>query len=274
MKKGASMQEYRITSSQIQLFNNESFGDLRVIVREDAPWFVAADLCRVLGIANPSVSVASLDGDERAKFNLGRQGETNIVSEPGFYKLVMRSRKPEAKAFQRWVTHEVLPAIRRTGGYMVAKADETPMETVSRALIIAKEAIDRRDERIARLEADGAAKDAEIARIAPKAAFSDRVLDSEGTYSVTEAARLLKQVDPSIGQKKLFGLLRADQMLEKHSNKATALAVERGYLYNYIPEPYEDPVTGEKKLRAPYARVTAKGLRWMNGRYCRKGEVA
>lgn len=185
---------------------------------------------------------------------LGGEQALTTISEAGFYKLVLKSRKPEAKAFQRWVTHEVLPSIRKHGGYMVARADETPEQTIARALIMAKAALDRKEQ--------------QIAILAPKAVFADQVLDSEGTYTVTEAARLLKQVDKDMGAKRLFALLRADEMLEKGSNKATAKAVERGYLYNYIPKPYEDPMTGEKKLRQPYARVRAKGLRWMNERYC------
>ena len=79
----------------------------------DCQWFVAADVCRALGLGNSTVAVARLDEDERSKFNLGRQGEATIINEPGLYALVLSSRKPEAKAFKRWITHEV---IRKTGG--------------------------------------------------------------------------------------------------------------------------------------------------------------
>ena len=104
--------------NDIQLFSNDDFGDMRVLLTDDGePMFAAVDVCKALDLSNPSVAVAGLDEDERAKLNLGRQGETNFVTEPGFYKLVMRSRKPEAKAFQRWVTHEVLPALRAKGTY-------------------------------------------------------------------------------------------------------------------------------------------------------------
>lgn len=270
------MQEDRNISSKISLFSDDRFGELRAFECDNEPWFVAADVCKALDHSNVSMALARLDDDEKGKFNLGLPGGgTNAVNFPGLLSLILGSRKPEAREYKRWVTHEVLPAIHKTGGYMVAREDETPMETVSRALLIAKDALDRKDARITQLEADGIMKDAEIARIAPKAAFTDGVLDADGTYTVTEAARLLKQVDHSMGQKKLFGLLRADAMLEKHSNKATSLAVERGYLYNFIPKPYEDPLTGEKKLREPYARVTSKGLKWMNQRYCKpNGQTA
>ncbi len=86
---------------------------VRAVTLEGEPWFVAADVCFALGHSNVSMALDRLDDDERAKFNLGRQGETNIVNEPGLYSLVLGSRKPEAKAFKRWITHEV---IRKTGG--------------------------------------------------------------------------------------------------------------------------------------------------------------
>ena len=76
------------------------------------PWFVTADVCRALGLGNSTVAVARLDEDERSKFNLGRQGEATIINEPGLYALVLSSRKPEVKAFKRWITHE--QAYRRT----------------------------------------------------------------------------------------------------------------------------------------------------------------
>ncbi|EGX67393.1 BRO-N domain-containing protein [Collinsella tanakaei] len=131
-------------ASSIIPFENEEFGVIRALRDETGePWFVAKDVCDALELTNPTVAVNSLDDDERAKFNLGRQGEANIISEPGFYKLVMRSRKPEAKAFQRWVTHEVLPSIRKRGGYMVEVPDETPEQTMARAILIARDTIER-----------------------------------------------------------------------------------------------------------------------------------
>lgn len=87
-------------SNKIEVFKNEQFGEVRTVVIENEPWFVAADVCRALELSNPTVSTGRLDEDERAKFNLGRQGETTIVNEPGLYSLVLGSRKPEAKAVQ------------------------------------------------------------------------------------------------------------------------------------------------------------------------------
>lgn len=108
--------------NELQIFKNVKFGEIRVIVRENEPWFIASDACRILDIANPSDALKRLDDDERARFNLGRQGEVNIVNEPGLYSLVLGSRKPEAKEFKRWLTHEVIPTIRKTGTYSINSA--------------------------------------------------------------------------------------------------------------------------------------------------------
>ncbi len=86
-----------------------------MITIEDEPWFVAADICQILGLSNPSVAVQPLGAEEKAKSVLGKGAPANLVSESGLYKLVMRSDKPQAKAFQDWVTKEVLPAIRKGG---------------------------------------------------------------------------------------------------------------------------------------------------------------
>ena len=82
---------------------------VRVVMRDDIPWWVAKDVCDILGLSNPTVALEGLDEDERSKFFLGRQGEANVINESGVYTLVMRSNKPEAKRFRKWVTSEVLP---------------------------------------------------------------------------------------------------------------------------------------------------------------------
>lgn len=102
---------------EMMIFENENFGELRSLEIENEVWFVAKDVCEILGLKNPTKSVGRLDKDERTNLKLGRQGNTNFVNEYGLYNLVLSSRKPEAKAFKRWITHEVLPSIRRTGSF-------------------------------------------------------------------------------------------------------------------------------------------------------------
>lgn len=106
--------------NQIQIFSKEEFGKIRTVILNGEPWFVAKDVCDILGTTNPTMAMDGLEDFERAKFNLGRQGEANIISESGFYTLVLRSRKPIAKPFRIWVTSEVLPSIRKTGMYQTS----------------------------------------------------------------------------------------------------------------------------------------------------------
>ena len=112
----------------LQVFSYKG-AEVRTVVKDGEIWFVAKDVCDVLELTNPTVAIDALDEDERSKFFLGRQGEANIISEPGLYALVFRSNKPEAKAFARWVRHEVLPQIAHTGSYNAQSASPVnPLE--------------------------------------------------------------------------------------------------------------------------------------------------
>ena len=112
-------------SNEVQVFNFEQM-NVRTVEIDDEVWFVATDVANALGLSNVSMSLKALDDDERSKFNLGRQGETNVISEAGLYRFIGGSRKKEAKQFMRWVNHEVLPSIRKTGGYQAQPALRLP----------------------------------------------------------------------------------------------------------------------------------------------------
>ena len=203
--------------SEIQTYTSDQFGSVRALAIDGEPWFVAKDVCNALDLSNPSVAVSALDDDERAKFNLGRQGDTNIVSEAGFYKLVMRSRKPEAKAFQRWVTHEVLPAVRRDGAYVYSNGTEDDATLMARALLAAQRTIERNQR--------------EIEELRPKALFADAVAASDGTCLVGELAKMMRQNGVDIGQNRLFEWLRQNGYLGKsgsNRNVPTQRAMEMG----------------------------------------------
>ena len=117
--------------NELQIFENPEFGEIRVTINEDGePLFVAADVCRVLEHSNVTMALERLDDDEKAKLDLGLSGGlTNCVTEPGLYSLVLGSRKPEAKAFKRWITHEVLPSIRKTGVYVLPTVKQRGLTT-------------------------------------------------------------------------------------------------------------------------------------------------
>lgn len=139
--------------NELKVFQNDQFGEIRTVVKDGGPWFVAADVCRALEISNPTVAIDRLDEDERAKFNLGRQGETNIVNEPGLYSLVLGSRKPEARAFKRWITHDVIPAIRKTGSYSVQLTAAEQLLAQAQALVEQEKRVSAVEDKVNRLEA-------------------------------------------------------------------------------------------------------------------------
>lgn len=138
-----------MSQSNVKLFEKEEFGKVRVVMQDEDPWFVAKDVCGCLEIGNSRDAVASLDDDEKGVGIIDTPGgkqEMSIVSEPGLYSLILRSRKPEAKAFKRWVTHDILPSIRRSGGYVMAKPDDTPEAILVRDMRAAqKRYFDTRD---------------------------------------------------------------------------------------------------------------------------------
>lgn len=123
-------------TNELQIFQSEDFGSVRTLYRDDEPWFVAADVCKALAIANPRDAVTRLDDDEKDAVGLtdtmGRQQTVNIINEFGLYNLILGSRKPEAKQFKRWITHEVIPQIRQTGAYQVDNRDDDLPLTDSR----------------------------------------------------------------------------------------------------------------------------------------------
>lgn len=243
--------------NEIQTFESGEFGKIRVTRGEDGePMFVAKDVCAALGIAPTAAS--RLDEDEKGlRLTQTPGGEQNVllVTEPGFYRLVLKSRKPEAKAFQRWVTHEVLPAIRRDGGYMVAR-DETPEETMARAFVIAQATIDRQKSRIAELE--------------PKALFADAVAASDGTCLVGELAKMMRQNGLTVGQNRLFAMLREDGYLGNvgnNRNVPTQRAMDLGLFR--IKETAVTHSDGHVTInRTP--KVTGKGQIYFIKRYCPK----
>ena len=143
-------------NNEIQKFDFKG-SSLRTLTDEAGePWFVAKDVCDILGMSNPSMAVTALDKDEVAQIDpkdyLGSENRcnqaVNIVSEPGLYKLIMRSRKPEAKEFQRWVTHEVLPSIRKTGGYIPTSESDSDEDIMARAVLVAQKTIERKNQQL------------------------------------------------------------------------------------------------------------------------------
>ena len=187
--------------NDLQIFNNEEFGEIRTVVVNEEPMFCLTDICKALEIKNATDVAKRLDEDERTRLNLGRQGETNFITESGLYAVILRSDKPNAKKFRKWVTSEVLPSIRKNGGYIAGQENMTDDELMAKALMVAQNKI--------------AEKDKQIERMKPKEIFADAVSASETSILVGDLAKLLKQNGIDIGQKRLFEWLRANGYLIK-----------------------------------------------------------
>lgn len=254
--------------NEIQTFDSPEFGTVRALRGDDGePLFVARDVTDALGLDR--TATRRLDEDEkgvRSTHTPGGNQQVLLVTEPGFYKLVLQSRKPEAKAFQRWVTHEVLPALRRDGGYMVAR-DETPEQTMARAVLLAQATIERQKSRIAGLEAENE-------EMRPKALFADAVAASDGTCLIGEFAKMLRQNGVDIGQNRLFAMLREDGYLGKvgqNRNVPTQRSMELGLFR--IKETAITHSDGHVTInRTP--KLTGKGQRYFLERYGKTGEAA
>lgn len=168
----------------LKIFENNEFGQIRTVIDENnEPWFVAIDICSALELTNPTVAVSRLDDDEKAKFNLGLSGgATNVVNEYGLYNLILASRKKEAKQFKRWITHEVIPAIRKDGGYMLVDKNNSEEEIMARAVLIAQKSMER-------LKLENKQKDQIIGELKPKADYVDKILQNKSLIKVSAIAK-------------------------------------------------------------------------------------
>ena len=176
--------------NDIQVFSSEQFGQIRTFEHDSLPWAVAADICKALDLTNPTMALARLDDDEKAKFNLGLPGgDTNCVNEYGIYELVLASRKKEAKAFKRWIKHEVLPSIRKHGAYIVGQETMTREQLIAKALVAANDIIDEKDRQISQLTETNQIQAVQIAELTPRANYCDIVLATKDLVPITLIAK-------------------------------------------------------------------------------------
>lgn len=215
---------------EIKLFENESFGSVRVAGTSEEPLFCLADVCKVLDLGNPSQVKARL-GDEVISNevipdSLGRQQETTFINEDGLYDVILDSRKPQAKAFRKWITSEVLPSIRKTGSYSVQQRYEIP-QSFSEALMLAAKQAKQIEAQQKQLEA----KDEQIRQDAPRVLFSKAVETAKRSCLVSELAKILRQNGVDMGQNRLFDWMRKNGYLcskGQYYNQPTQKAMELG----------------------------------------------
>lgn len=172
--------------NNIQVFTNQHFGQVRVVMRDGEPWFVAADICRALDVDNNRQAVSRLDEDEKGVIlndtNRGKRSMA-VISEPGLYALVLGSRKPEAQSFRRWITHEVLPAIRQEGAYMTPERLHEVLEDPDTLIALAQ--------RLKLMQEKNRTLAAKNVELLPKADYFDRLVDHEVNLTLRETAKEL-----------------------------------------------------------------------------------
>ena len=189
--------------NELQIFENDTFGYVRTAIKDNnEPMFCLLDICKALEMKNATMVASRLDDDEVTKLDLGgKTGETNFITESGLYSVILRSDKPNAKKFRKWVTSEVLPSIRKSGGYIAGQEQMTDAELMAKALIVAQKQIEDRNKQIEQMQ--------------PKALFADAVSASKTSILVGDLAKLICQNGVQIGQKRLFEWLRNNGYLIK-----------------------------------------------------------
>ncbi len=179
--------------NELKIFENPTFGQVRIVEREGEPWFVGKDVATALGYANPSKAILDHVDDEDKAFQMlevadsqnGNLVKTAIITESGLYSLVLSSKLPTAKAFKRWITSEVIPSIRKTGGYLMGQEQLSPSELMAKALMVAQKTLAERDARISALTVENQI-------MAPKAEYFDDLVDRNLLTSFRETAKQLE----------------------------------------------------------------------------------
>lgn len=172
----------------LKIFNNKEFGEIRSILDENnEPWFVGKDIAEILEYSRPTKAIQDhVDYEDKDEVpiqdSIGRNQKTPIINESGLYSLIFSSKMEKAKEFKRWVTSEVLPAIRKDGGYMMASKGESDEEILARAMIIANKSIER-------LKLEGKQKDQIIGELKPKADYVDKILQNKSLIKVSSIAK-------------------------------------------------------------------------------------
>lgn len=256
-------------NNNIRIFEHKDFGSVRTATQNGEPWFCLADVCRVLEIENPRdikkrLSTPCVDtiyvGVQTGAKADGTPAMQNVkmtfVNEQGLYKVIFQSRKPEAEKFTDWVTGEVLPSIRRNGGYIAGQEDLTEKELLAKAVLVCNRIIQEREKRIADLEQEALANE-------PKVQFADAVSVSNDCISIGELAKVLKGNGIDIGQNRLFDWLRNNGYLIRRNgidyNVPTQKAMKLGLFK--IKESTITTKNGNTLLTT-CARVTGKGQQY------------
>lgn len=215
--------------NDIQIFKNPDFGELRTVTINGEAWAVGKEVAHMLGYRNTRDALnRHVDSDDKGLSRFPTPSgvqELTIINESGLYSLILSSKLPDAKKFKHWVTSEVLPSVRKSGGYIAGQNDMTDAELMARAVLMAQKTIEERDNRIRQLSQ-------QTEEMRPKALFADSVAASDTTILIGELAKILKQNGVDMGQKRLFEWMRDNGYLIKRKgtdyNMPTQKAMELG----------------------------------------------
>mgnify|MGYP002761774382 CR=1 FL=1 len=216
--------------NELQIFDNKEFGEVRTVLIDSEPWFVGKDVAVILGYQNGSRDInRHVDEEDRHKvmlFDGNQDKETIIINESGLYSLILSSKMPDAKKFKHWVTSEVIPSVRKNGGYISGQENLTDEELLSKALLVAQNKIADRDRIIA-------SKQERIEQMRPKEIFADSVATSKNSILIGDLAKMICQNGVEIGQKRLFDWMREKGYLIKtgsSKNLPTQKSIDLGIM--------------------------------------------
>ena len=243
----------------LQVFNSEDFGEIRASITDDGnPIFCARDVAVALGYKNPNDAIAKHCKGIAIRYPLMTDGGEQLarfITEGDMYRLIASSKLDSAQRFETWVFDEVLPSIRKHGMYATPQTVEDMLADPD-TMIITLKALKAERQRSQALMEDNA-------RMLPKSVAYDSFIDTEGTMTVTQAARYLAQMDKFINRKRLFALLKEDGIICKVGNAPTKRAIRQGLARQIMSE------RADGKANEPYARLTQKGLDWCIEHYVR-----
>ncbi|HBJ2612622.1 TPA: phage antirepressor KilAC domain-containing protein [Clostridium botulinum] len=206
--------------NKLQVFKSNEFGSVRTIQKENVIWFIGKDVAKCLGYERPTKAIQDrVDNEDKdevpIKDSIGRSQNTPIINESGLYSLVLSSKLPTAKKFKRWVTSEVLPQIRQTGGYIPTNKDETEEDILAKAILIAQKTIENKNKIIEEQK--------------PLVSFANKVATSQNSLLVREVAKLASKEGLNIGEKRLWNKLREWGLIFKNSREPKQYGIDRGY---------------------------------------------
>lgn len=250
------------TNTEIIKFESETFGSVRTILINDEPWFVGKDVTEILGYQNASKALSDhVDYEDKLNneslSSLGQRGGW-LINESGLYSLILSSKLPKAKEFKHWVTSEVLPSLRKHGGYIVKQEELTPEEFIAKAVLMATNILAEKEKEIERKNKELAEKDQRLVEQQPFVEFANHVSSSENAIDMNVMAKLAAKNGINIGRNRMIKWLKREKVLLKDNTPYQAY-IEKGLfkVIEVVKQTSYGPITFPKTL------VTGKGQIWI-----------